>query len=203
MKRPRANAMFPLKTSRLFLGGGLDSSFFTYVKLAVDPSATTRRVNLAGPAGESAVKTCMEIVYAARKEEVQSSPGILGLSYFKLNEQFRLGKNNKLGGAGRCRNGRYHEDLNNHDHEGVGCGVQKRPRRAPPVGGAAAAALSGPFPAWRTCAGPTPGSANPGKRRSSNFCGKVSLKADHGIPEARFGELLSGPLSAVTMVSLA
>ncbi|CAM9499968.1 unnamed protein product [Ectocarpus sp. 12 AP-2014] len=73
------------ETARLLLGNKLYSFSFSFVRLVVDPSTSTRQVNLDGAAGEGALKKSMRNLYAGRRSVIDKYPSIMGVSFFQFH----------------------------------------------------------------------------------------------------------------------
>ncbi|CAN0482712.1 unnamed protein product, partial [Ectocarpus sp. 8 AP-2014] len=72
------------ETARLLLGNKLCSSSFSFVRLVVDPSTSTRQVNLDGAAGEGARNISMRDLYADRRSVIDKYPSIMDVSFFQF-----------------------------------------------------------------------------------------------------------------------
>ena len=58
------------------------------MRLVVDPSATTRQVNLDGAAEEGALKKSMRDLYAGRRAVIDKFPSIMGVSFYQFHQLY-------------------------------------------------------------------------------------------------------------------
>ena len=84
------------ETARLLFGNKLCSSSFSFVRLVVDPSTITRQVNVAGAAGEGAVKKSMRDLYAGRRAVIGSYPSIMDVSFFRFHQLYTRDRGGRI-----------------------------------------------------------------------------------------------------------
>ncbi|CAM9107682.1 unnamed protein product [Ectocarpus sp. 13 AM-2016] len=89
------------ETARLLLGNKLCSSSFSFVRLVVDPSTSTRQINLDGAAREGALKKSMRDLYAGRRSVIDKYPSIMDVSFFVFHQLYTR----DLGGRITARDG--------------------------------------------------------------------------------------------------
>ena len=68
------------------------------MRLVVDPSTSTRKVNVDGAAGEGAVKKSMRDIYGGRHAVIDEYPSIVDVSFFHFHQLYIRDRGGKITG---------------------------------------------------------------------------------------------------------